>query len=164
MFRPDGVSISVSFTFCIKCLGNEVCDKNKVSEVQNKHTHTHTRYRWEGGWHQLADMFHSACRHVFVACGGVLAMHQLAPLQNLSEMSLESVTFQTTTSMLKHNTLASLYCICTFFPLFSGTINLLRVLFVSYSCRTENFFTDSDVRSLQRKFSAVSVLNFHYIS
>ena len=59
----------------------------------------------KGGWHQLADMFHSACRRVFEACAGVLAMHQSAPLQNLSEMSLESVTFQTTTSTLTHNTL-----------------------------------------------------------
>lgn len=50
-------------------------------------------------------MFHSARRCVFEACAGVLAMHRSAPLQNLSEMSLESVTFQTTTSTLKHNTL-----------------------------------------------------------
>ncbi len=57
-----------------------------------------------GGWHQLADMFHSACRRVCAARGGVLAMHRLAPLQNLSEMPLESVTFQTTaTTLTQHN-------------------------------------------------------------
>lgn len=58
----------------------------------------------EGGRHQLADMFQSTCRDVF-ELSGMLAMHQLAPLQILSEMSLESVTFQIATSVLEHNPL-----------------------------------------------------------
>lgn len=42
---------------------------------------------------------------MFFELSGMLAMHQLAPLQILSEMSLESVTFQIATSVLEHNPL-----------------------------------------------------------
>lgn len=57
------MSRSVSFTCIFKCLGNEVYDKNRASEIANKHTQ-----QMERGWHQLADMFQSPCLCGFPAC------------------------------------------------------------------------------------------------
>lgn len=100
-------------------------------------TQTETQRRWKGRRHQLAQVFHSACCRVFVARAGVLAMHQLSSLQNLSEMSLESVTFRTITSMLKHSILKA----CNSIHSTSGTMCYMHIFtfcfcFVTISLHT----------------------------
>lgn len=81
----------------MRCVTRTKWVRKKTNARTQTHTNTQT-YRhtiqMERGRHQLADMFHSACCRVVVACGGVLAMHESTPLQNVSEMSLESVTFK----------------------------------------------------------------------
>lgn len=90
-----------------------------VSYRTNTHTHTDTQT-----YNQLADMFHSACRRIFVARGGVLAMHQLALLQNLSENAirisdLSNNNQHAQTQYLKGSlTIHRLHYICTFLPFF----------------------------------------------
>lgn len=99
----------VTKTKCVRCRANTYTDRHTI--------------QMERGVSSISTRVPLCVSPCFgSACAGVLAMHQLSPLQNLSEMSLESVTFQTTMSMLKHNTLKACklnsqqisYIVCTF--------------------------------------------------